>query len=379
VPARAVESAEERIGRAEKLLASGDESQQNEGAAAMKAVIAELQPAAKDGKDAKALLLLGRAYISLGDGDRAVAALDKTIALDPASADAHRWKGIALENGTDPDAAIRELTKATELGPKQPENFYELGEALAQAKKNDEALAAFREAARIDPKHAKALLMAGVMLMQEEKEGEALDLFKKAAAADPSYVMAWQNVGQVCQNQGKPAEAVEAFRQVVKLRPGDLNARGKIVQCDEALGKLKERDADRAAIFELFTAGKVEQPFYCRDQFAVGKVKVMVFEYFELKGERAVRYSFNILDDGGQDVKYKISLGSYDFDTQLGREQGVIGKDQRMFHLDAYYPNGEHRTYGMYTKEPTYDETKKTVTGIIKGEIKPSAASIPGK
>lgn len=378
-PARAADSAEVKIDRAEKLLASSQESHRDEGAAAMQAVIAELTPAANEGKDAKVLLLLARASIALGEGGKALPVLDKAIALEPASADVHRWKGIALEDGKDPDAAIRELTKATELAPKQAENFYQLGEALALAKRNDAALAAFRHAAQIDPKHAKALLMAGVMLTEQGKEDDALELFKQAAAADPSYRLAWQNVGQIYQNQDKPADAVAAFRQVVKLQPDDTNARAKIVQCDEAVGKMPERDADRAAIFELFKTGKVEQPFYCRDQFTVDKVKVMVFEYFELKGPQAVRYSFNILDDSGQDVKYKISLGSYDFDTQLAREQGRIGKDARMFHMDAYYPGGEHRTYGMYTKEPTYDDTKKTVTGILKGEIHPSAGWIPGK
>jgi tetratricopeptide (TPR) repeat protein len=376
--ARAAESGDEKLDAAVKLLQSPEDAQRRQGERAMKALVEELQPAVEEGKDVKKMLLLGRAHIIMGEIDKANTAIDKALALEPKSADAHRAKGLALQEGDDLDGAVKEITKAAELAPKQAVNFYELGQALLRGKKNEEALAAYRKAAQVDPKHAKAILMAGVVLMELGKENDALEQFKKAAAADPSYVMAWRNVGQIYQNQGKPAQAIEAFRAVVKLEPGDISSRGKIVQCDEAMGKPKERDADRAALFELFKAGKVEEPFYCRDQFAVGTIKLMVFEYFELSGERAVRYSFNILARGGKDVKYKISLGSYEFDTQLAREQGTIGKDQRVFHLDAYYPDGEHRTYGVFNKEPTYDETRKMVTGILKGEIKPSAESKPG-
>jgi tetratricopeptide (TPR) repeat protein len=373
------DSAEEKIAAARKLLQSTDDAQRKEGEGALKDLLAELTPAADEGKDAGKLLLLARAYLALGDADKANPAIDKAIALQPKSADAHRWKGIALEEGDDLDGAVKEITKATELAPKQAENFYELGQALARGKKNDEALAAFRKAAQVDPKHAKALLMAGAMLTEMGKESEALEQFKKAAAADSTYEMAWRNVGQLYQNQGKPAQAVEAFRTVVKLHPGDVNTLAKIVQCDEAMGKARERDADRAALFEVFKAGKVEEPFYCRDQFAVGTVKIMVFEYFELDGAHALRYSFNVMEKDGKKVKCQIGLGTTDVDTQIAREQGAIGKGERMFSLDAEYPDGEHRTYGLFTKEPTYDDVKKRVTGIIKGEVKPSASSTPGR
>ena len=144
--------------------------------------------------------------------------------------------------------------------------------------------------------------MAGGLVLEAGKEAEALEWFKRAAAADPSYAMAHSNVGQLYQNQGKFQESLDAFRAAARLLPNDERPRAKVIQNLQALGRFKERDQEREALFALHKEGKIDAPYYCREQFTVGKEKVMVFEYFELKGDRAVRYAFNVLDDTGSDV-----------------------------------------------------------------------------
>jgi hypothetical protein len=156
----------------------------------------------------------------------------------------------------------------------------------------------------------------------------------------------------------------------------DSKALAKKVQLYEALGKIKERDAAREDVFKLFKAGKIAAKFYCREQFNVGKTPVIVFEYFELKGERALRYSFQVLDEKG-DSAQQISLGSYEMTTLLAREQGQIKADERMYHLDQYTPQS-HATLGMFKKEPTYEETRQQVIAFIEGKVKPmSSTTLP--
>ena len=103
----------------------------------------------------------------------------------------------------------------------------------------------------------------------------------------------------------------------------------------------------------------------------------MVFEHFELKGERALRYAFEIIDPEKGKSKYRISLGSYEPTTQFARETGQIGKNERMYHLDGYYPDGVHATFGFFTKEPSYEDTRKSVIAILQGKKQPTSSSKP--
>ena len=147
-----------------------------------------------------------------------------------------------------------------------------------------------------------------------------------------------------------------------------------MIQEYQALGKTKERNAQRDALLALRKKGKIEsldqKELYCRDQFSVGTNRVMTLEYFDLKGDRAVRYSFMVLDATGKKNMFKISLGSYDYMTKFLRAKGDLKKNERSFHLDGYFPDGEHRTYGFFTGEPEYDSVRVMVIEILEGKRK---------
>jgi len=61
------------------------------------------------------------------------------------------------------------------------------------------------------------------------------------------------------------------------------------------------------------------------------------------------------------------------------RATGEIGKDERAYHLDGYGKDGSHKTYGIFKKNPGYDETKRMVLKILKGEMKEQSSTVPGK
>lgn len=153
-----------------------------------------------------------------------------------------------------------------------------------------------------------------------------------------------------------------------------------MIQSYQALGKSIERDAERAELIQLRQTGKSEelsnQLQYCREQFEVNGLKVMVFEHFELKGERALRYVFSVLNEGGTGEEYRISLGSYDFTNSVWREttKPKPKEGERLFHLDGYYKWG-HSTFGMFAPEPSYEETRAKVVRILEGKNKAMSSS----
>jgi hypothetical protein len=112
--------------------------------------------------------------------------------------------------------------------------------------------------------------------------------------------------------------------------PEDWQIRAKLIQTYQSLGKLSERDAERGALFELrrhdANGGLAKEAIYCREQFEAGGETVMVFEYFELKGDRALRYVFSIVDESRNDEKYRLSLGSYQVTNAVWHEPANPGR-----------------------------------------------------
>ena len=341
--ADAVADVEGQLDRVNDLLESGSDDLAG---AMLDTAIETLEAAAKEApKDAKAQALLARAYGYRGDRAKS-------------------------------DAAT---TRAAELEPKNAEYQYQLGFVHARARQTDDALAAFKRAAELDPKHAKATLMAGAMLADAGDEEAALRWFVKAAAIDPEYANAHGNVGQINQNRGKHKEALAAFERALEIDPKNWRYRAKLVQLYQALGRIEDRDHQRAVLIDQWREDEIDQPHFCREQFEVAGRRVQVYEHFELEGPRALRYAFIVLKPDGREADFRVTLGSYDITTQIAREQGDVGKDERIFHLDGYYAGGEHRTFGMFKKEPTYEETRGYVVEVLKDQVKPLSSSKPAR
>lgn len=221
---------------------------------------------------------------------------------------------------------------------------------------------------------------AGNALMEQGKYSEALPHYKKALAVLPDEPALLFNGGLAAYKVKDYALAAELWKRLKTVDSSDWHVRAKLVQVYQALGKIKERDAERAELFEMWKAGKpaeLKQQFeYCRDQFEAGGKRVMAFEHFELKGNRALRYVFSVLNEAGDDEEFRISLGSYDTTNAIWREttKPRPKEGDRLFHLDGYFQGG-HATYGMYFPEPSYDEVRLRVIQILEGKRKPVSSS----
>lgn len=118
-------------------------------------------------------------------------------------------------------------------------------------------------------------------------------------------------------------------------------------------------------------------PQYWRDEFTAGEPSrvVQVFEAFEFVGPFQARYTFAVFEkrDDKEPIG-RIQLESMDSDTQIARELGTIGPDQRVYRLD-WNGAGGHRTYNYFDAEPQYDELKKMVLEILEGKVSPASST----
>lgn len=232
-------------------------------------------------------------------------------------------------------------------------------------------------------KEAAAAFDAGNAFMEQRKPAEALTSYKQALAVLPNESALLFNGGLAAYGSKDYAYAAELWKRSKSVDSSDWHVRAKLIQAYQALGKLAERDAERAELFELWKAGQtaeLKQQFqFCRDQFEIKSQKVMAFEHFELKGARALRYVFSILNAAENGEQFRISLGSYDMTNAIWREtrDPKPKEGERLFHLDGYFKGG-HATYGMYFPEPSYDDIRRKVIEILEGKGSPISSSTAG-
>ena len=213
----------------------------------------------------------------------------------------------------------------------------------------------------------------GNSLLEQGKADQALTYYKQALAVLPKDPAILFNAGLAAFSTKDFAFATDVWKQLKAVDPVDWHARAKLVQAFQALGKTADRDKEREELLAMWNSGKPaelkKQVQYCRDQFEVNGKKVMVFEHFELKGERALRYVFSILNKTEDGEEYRISLGSYSITNSVWRAttKPTPKEGERLFHLDGYFPN-RHVTYDMLFPEPSYDETRARVIQILQGK-----------
>ncbi len=230
---------------------------------------------------------------------------------------------------------------------------------------------------------ANKAFLAANELMKQQKPVEALVKYKEAFVLRPDSPAIPFNAGLAAYLSGNYVDALDMWKKLKALDSVDWQARAKLVQAYQALGRTVDRDTERSELFELRKSGKSpelsQQAKYCREQFEANGLKVMAFEHFELKGDRALRYVFSVMNDTGKGEAYRISLGSYEDTNAVWREttKPTPKKGERLFHLDSYSP-GMHATYGMFSHEPSYEETRAMVVKILEGKSKALSSTTYG-
>ncbi len=335
----------------------------------------------------------------------AITAIDKVILTSPTNVEAHYHRGrllfylqsdakaeeaykAAIKIDEDHVASIfmlgvlnvyRKRTneaaslfrKVIQLAPDHTNARMELANILIDSKREDEALTLLDKIVDIEPEHADANHEIASILSGKGQHQEALPHFKTAVEEAPENLLFSWNLGQCLQIMGRPKEALEIFLTYRHQSPTDWHAYEKIIQTAEKLGRTKLRDEWIIKITQLYNSGQApklsKQKFFIRDQFAQGDFYVFALEYFELLGDRAIKYSLRAENSTEPETEIRISLGSYDTTNSIALELGEIPKDKRRYHLDGYKKNA-HFTYAFFTSNPGYKLVKTMAREILQGK-----------
>lgn len=226
----------------------------------------------------------------------------------------------------------------------------------------------------------KTLLILALLTTTALAEEPTKEKLVTALQKDPADSWALFNLGLMNYLAEDFAGAIKHWKTLRDLEPTDWRVREKLIQAYWGAGDAKAATAEVAELRNARNSRKyealAEKEFFICDQFQIGKVRAFVLEYYELKGESPLAWKF-ILKSGDDILDYRFSVGSYTSATEFARAQGTIGSEERRYHLDGYWDDGSHATYGFYRNRPDYQDVRNEVQRIIKGETKPVSSMTP--
>jgi len=361
----AAEPAGAVIKRAHALLAEG---KRQEGRELLEKAIEEQRKAAEaKPANADAPYQLAQLYRELTRDDEATAAIDLAITRDGKRAEFHYLKGVLAIYGEKHEAAIPSLRKAADLDPKNPDYRDRLARIYMAMDDDAKAETEFAALVKLDPKNIGGLVRLAIINRRREDYEAAIKFIEQARAIDPKNVEALQMAAVIYETGDRPGEHLAAVKKLAEVAPENEYALGRLLVAGANAGRSDEAAGYRKKLIELHGQGKTASDTFDRETFMVGKSRVVAREFYKLEGPRAVRYKFDVKPPEGPG--FAISLGSYETTTLFARQSGSIKADERIFHLDWYGPEGEHRTYGMYAKEPTYEATRKSVRENLENKL----------
>lgn len=332
-------------------------------------------------KDAKAYMLLGRAYFYAAMDSKAKNSLKMALKYDSSLPDAHFFIGLINLYSNNLDSAEKSFRNAIQLNNKNENYFVELGRTLEYKNDTKSALIEYKNALNINKENFSANFYSANIYINQRNHKEAEKLYLTALKLKPNNLSINYNLGQLYQNTKQHNLAIKYFSRVIELDPSDWRAIAKIIQENQAIGKTAERDIAVKKMYKLWVNGEskklIQQGFYIREQQKIDKGNLFVLEYFELKGEHPRKYVFNVQDPVTRNVVFTVSLGSYNWTTQVSRESGNIGPKDRVYHLDGYAPDGTHITYAFFDSEPEYDTVRSLVFKVFSGTHRPLSSTEP--
>ena len=196
---------------------------------------------------------LGRAWIeryrSTKDpaaAEAARAAVQRAIALDDGSPEAHLASGQLLTMMGKPKEAVVEIRRSIERQAPSADGLLALGDALLDAGDVAEAEATYRQAVTLNAGYWAGYNRLGAMFFSRGDFPRALEAFREADQKRPDVPRVLSNMGAVLLRSGKLEDAESVLRRAVALPPADANSLSNFATCEYLLG----RPAEAAAALE---------------------------------------------------------------------------------------------------------------------------------
>ena len=179
---------------------------------------ATLEALRRDADDPTILLSLAMIDHGTGQIEQAKEGLNKLLAVQPASDEAHRLLGRIYSEQSNFDRAIEELREADRIRPNYPLTIRALAIAYLDKGSTSDAIASLIRLTDLQPDNASAFQLLGAAYHTAGDADRALTAYQRANALAPRAA-AYSNIGIIHHERGEYGAAVDAYKKAISLQP----------------------------------------------------------------------------------------------------------------------------------------------------------------
>ena len=169
----------------------------------------------------------GEDYRHNNQYDKAIAAYNKAIEVNPQYAEAYLRRGNVYHYLKEYDKAIKDYNKAMADYNKALEieledvyaSYKNRGNVYYNLKEYDKAMADYNKVLEIDPQDAHAYLRRGIVYYDLKEYDKAMADYNKAIEINPQYAMAYNNRGLVYYNLKEYDKAIKDYNKALEIDP----------------------------------------------------------------------------------------------------------------------------------------------------------------
>jgi spermidine synthase/tetratricopeptide (TPR) repeat protein len=170
---------------------------------------------------AEALALDGSRATASGNKEKALAALNEALELNPSQSEAHRMLGAALCDQRQFEQSVPHFEATLSRHPDDAATRYNYGVALLSLKRLEEAQRQFERSLALRPANANAHRLMGMTLLNLGRVASATSHFQEAVRLNPEDPQLKDTLGLALYMSGQKAAAVTELRQGVAQHPND--------------------------------------------------------------------------------------------------------------------------------------------------------------
>jgi protein O-mannosyl-transferase len=178
-----------------------------------------------DSTSSVAQTALANVLLRRSDYSGAIAHYQQSLAVNPASPEAHDNLGVALAHEGRYAEAAEQFQLTLRLRPNDYEAENDLGAALAATNDLTRAVEYYQRSLAINPDFADAQVNWGNALIRSGRLDDAIAHYQQAVKLKPDDSDAERNWGVALAQEGKMAAAADHFRRALDINPGDADAK----------------------------------------------------------------------------------------------------------------------------------------------------------
>ncbi len=148
---------------------------------------------------------------------KAYAAARKALEINPESAEAHAFLGLAMSHRWDWTGAEAEFSRALQLDPQYANAHHWYGDYLSIRGRHDEALAEAKHALELDPLNLMISTWVGLRYYMARDYSRAIDQNRNSVELDPNFAAAHLLLGEDYRGAGLHSEAVNELKKAASL------------------------------------------------------------------------------------------------------------------------------------------------------------------